>query len=530
MEIFSYFFVYLLNDDDTTPTFVFEGNNINDYKCLIYNAKSIIDDRKIREPDYRYYHSKWWFALGCEYSSERHQFIFKEDYRDNTSCIISFRNRYSRALPNAFDMRPKDDYRISVSRRIATCTTRFLTSNIKMLLELVKHHELNMYRGNINLVIECDDYVDTDKLDEYKKSVRSFSSEQKKICSMLLSYIFFLIRTLDFSTHTKKYIENEITTLLNQSNDFNKLSGAFVECYDLIISKLRYLSIEQKLFCIDRFKVLQDFLTRYSGNISDYKIKIPLSMLDDEVLDCIKIIVDDKSTHLIDEEHFSVFNDFFEYDLTPLSDGERAYLDLFASIMEQINIDCLAGDKQSYILLFDEPEINMHPELARCFIYNLIELVKMYKGKTFQIITSTHSPFVLSDIQKDCVIFIDKKEDNNLFVFNKVDLSQTFASNIHSLLSDGFFMSNTKGQYAVETINELIKIATSENTIDDRYYNKILLIGEPLIRNKLLSFCGDNANRKKKEFYRCISSMDLSQEQINEIYRIVGGSRDDANS
>ena len=63
---------------------------------------------------------------------------------------------------------------------------------------------------------------------------------------------------------------------------------------------------------------------------------------------------------------------------------------------------------------------------------------------------STHSPFILSDLPKENVIFLkDGKQINP-------DITQTFGANIHTLLSNGFFMSDgLMGEFAKSKITEI---------------------------------------------------------------------------
>lgn len=157
-------------------------------------------------------------------------------------------------------------------------------------------------------------------------------------------------------------------------------------------------------------------------------------------------------------------------------------------------------------VVFDEIELYYHPEMQRKFIDELLNnLAKLdinyIKGINFIFIT--HSPFILSDIPSSNVMFLEvKKRRNELrpFAFQKINLNDnvlTFASNIHDLLSDGFFMNQGyMGEYAKKKINALIKTFESKKIkyvgekVED---NKLLIdqIGEPLLRNTLLDLHRD---------------------------------------
>ncbi|MGR5999183.1 AAA family ATPase [Bacillus cereus] len=68
---------------------------------------------------------------------------------------------------------------------------------------------------------------------------------------------------------------------------------------------------------------------------------------------------------------------FFDYSIENLSDGETAYLGFFASLYEQVSL--LTPNKEKYIILLDEPESRMHPELTRNFIDETILFFKGFK-------------------------------------------------------------------------------------------------------------------------------------------------------
>jgi hypothetical protein len=79
--------------------------------------------------------------------------------------------------------------------------------------------------------------------------------------------------------------------------------------------------------------------------------------------------------------------------------------------------------------------------------------------KNLHIIFSSHSPFLLSDIPKENVIFLEKDEitGNCKNVSDKTNID-TFGANIHTLLSHGFFMKDgLMGEFAKSKINEIIE-------------------------------------------------------------------------
>ena len=91
-------------------------------------------------------------------------------------------------------------------------------------------------------------------------------------------------------------------------------------------------------------------------------------------------------------------------------------------------------EKENIILIFDELDSSFHPQWQQKIIRSLTEFLrKGYPNKEFQLILTTHSPVLLSDIPERNVLFLrkDSVETNH---------EQTFAANIASLYYDSFFM------------------------------------------------------------------------------------------
>lgn len=97
------------------------------------------------------------------------------------------------------------------------------------------------------------------------------------------------------------------------------------------------------------------------------------------------------------------------------------------------------------ILLLDEPENYMHPEMCRTFIRNLnVLLSKRNPNAELQVLISTHSPFMLSDVMSSQVIKMDYDE-NGKCVISKSE-KPYYAANVHSIMADGFFLEYTIGE------------------------------------------------------------------------------------
>jgi len=154
-----------------------------------------------------------------------------------------------------------------------------------------------------------------------------------------------------------------------------------------------------------------------------------------------------------------------------LSSGERQIAYSISSFLYHMsNIDSVKNDINSttnkrvfykhVYAIFEEVELYFHPDLQRRFIKYLLDGLKQINLQnldSINICIVTHSPFVLSDIPSNNILFLNKEgksvktENNTRF--------DTFGANIHDLLQYSFFLEEgSMGEFARETINELISI------------------------------------------------------------------------
>jgi hypothetical protein len=186
---------------------------------------------------------------------------------------------------------------------------------------------------------------------------------------------------------------------------------------------------------------------------------------------------------------------------TGLSSGEYQLL----TTLGRLNSIFENGEqKNSYTILLDEIDIGLHPQWQKEVIKHLIDFIneneafarQTIQGETadkpfIQLIITSHSPFVLSDIPKNCVILLDKKGDE-VVVKSLPKLHNTFGMNIHELLTDSFFLQDgLMGEFARTKIHELIERINNEkkpitSDLYEKYKKRIQIIGEPFLRKKIM--------------------------------------------
>lgn len=185
-------------------------------------------------------------------------------------------------------------------------------------------------------------------------------------------------------------------------------------------------------------------------------------------------------------------------EFTSFSGGEMTILSLFSRLHNLAKSLPSGGLSTTDIfLILDEPDLTLHPEWQKALI-NILnkQLPLLFKNIRFQLLITSHSPILLSDLPNEHILFLEKENGKCRVV--KVQ-ERTFGANIHSLYAHAFFLSNGKaamGDFAKEQIKNLIdEIKNTDNKDEEILRKKIELIGEPLIRNQLKTMLENNSNK-----------------------------------
>lgn len=181
--------------------------------------------------------------------------------------------------------------------------------------------------------------------------------------------------------------------------------------------------------------------------------------------------------------------EFLSLEWEGMSQGEQALINMFARVY---GVKDLLED-QPMLLILDEPEAFLHPQWQKQMLNRLLAALPcLFEERYIQIIITSHSPFLISDIPKCHVLFL-RRQKNGRCEIAEYDTQKTFATNIHTLLANSFFMGEGLiGEFAKQKITALIKqleeaIESKDTASINPEHTEALIesIGEPLIRKKL---------------------------------------------
>lgn len=220
---------------------------------------------------------------------------------------------------------------------------------------------------------------------------------------------------------------------------------------------------------------------------------VPASTADDRLLNALN--------QLEWGEFSAVFSRFFHRVWLNISDGEAHFIKNFAALNDHIASTLVRPVlvRGSAILVLDEPEVHMHPDLERQYLYLLTHwLHDDFPNMQFQIILLTHSPFLLSDVERSHVLLLQRTPED--VITAKHPENQTFAANIHNILHEPLFLDSPFGSISTELICQVIKQLKKgepENFSPEELEVIISLIGEPLLRNSLYFSLSEYKRTKK---------------------------------
>lgn len=216
------------------------------------------------------------------------------------------------------------------------------------------------------------------------------------------------------------------------------------------------------------------------------------------------------------------FSKMIQVDWRNFSSGEVSMLNLFSrfhNVKKEQRFKKLQN--KSILILIDEVDLYFHPEWQRCIIKYLIDFLSdLFKDNKLQIILTSHSPFIISDIPKDNIIFF-KKENRQYKVCDNDDFKQTFGANIHTLLTNSFFMDSTIGEFVNQKIKVVVKdLSGDTNKISEDRKKEIRYIidniGEPLIKKKL-----EDMYNKKFQHFEMNNKIEELSNKVRKLEKIL---------
>jgi len=183
------------------------------------------------------------------------------------------------------------------------------------------------------------------------------------------------------------------------------------------------------------------------------------------------------------------------------SGGEQMLINLFAYIADAMNQN---PNQRHFLIIIDEIDAGLHPRWQQNILKYLLDWLVSFEGYRFQVIFTSHSPIVLSDMLREHVVKL--KKSNGCFEAGAME-APTFGANIAMQFLDSFFMDEgTIGSFSKTKIQDLIRRINSLQGYNQKRQEELEYlagsIGEDIVRRKLLA---DLHRKQPQDGYRRFS-------------------------
>lgn len=182
-----------------------------------------------------------------------------------------------------------------------------------------------------------------------------------------------------------------------------------------------------------------------------------------------------------------------------MSSGQKQMLFQLSTLMYHcVNISTVPVGETRYHnlnIMLDEIEVCFHPEYQRMFISRLLELLceTLHLNEIFgiHIWLTTHSPFILSDINESLITYMKNGHRITNEEKKRMNIKAPMASNISELLHQSFFLEEGfVGEYVRTQIKEAINVMQKKVANDDKWNEDTIAIlikslNEPYIDHQM---------------------------------------------
>lgn len=387
---------------------------------------------------------------------------------------------------------------VELSKQNIYDVDKMFLKNVDLIKRNILKHYFNFYDET---VINC----------EYEKSCQYIYKKSASVFEIINSFLDDFNEKLASANFREIYISNLLSRL---SLDFSHVT-----------LKLRQvLNMQETNFF--NYLIVSD-----KKNVSE-KDDIVYYTISKNYFDEVKLLRDEEIPNAFLEAlfFFKKANSNSDFELKYLSSGEQQLLHSFISLLYHVdNILSVVQNEEvnknsnSKILkykainiILDEIELYYHPEYQRIYIESLLILLKQkkYENLYFNIIFSTHSPFILSDIPHQNILKLENGKPN----YDK-NSTNSFGANIHDLLADEFFLENGfMGEFASTKIKNIFsKISDDKLAINIENYESLVeeinIIGEHVLRKPLLEML----DKKFLEYLSKQKLLEFYQKKIKEL-------------
>ncbi|MET3846953.1 AAA family ATPase [Paenibacillus sp. OAE614] len=296
---------------------------------------------------------------------------------------------------------------------------------------------------------------------------------------------------------------------------------------DGLIGRTKYLLQALRELQNSRTPVMNEFNLRLDCDALE-RIIWDLIELDERYFISSKAVTvslkEDMDPHLVrflqhyDNENPRVGGSSLHVSFKRMSTGELEFINGFANLYKAVH-QALGPQVETILLLIDEPDASFHPEWSRRYIANLVKFLgqgHFTRPVKFQILLTTHSPFMVSDVPKEHINCI--KITNNSGKIKRVVQQADFGlmSNIYDIMKSDFFIGAPIGEFATQVFKHMLYRIERLDAYDSLEVEQISRlidgIGEDVLRKKLTQMLNDRIAKLEPELLQMKKIEQLEKE------------------
>ena len=341
---------------------------------------------------------------------------------------------------------------------------------------------------------------------EFKKilrdRLREIRPENKFIHLLRLGYFFEVYnnqsrrsryRGDSFKVHFEDNLEQLIPLISNlKTDDISEglINFLEIEFLNMPPEEIKlFFGHEEKIdptLHLDRVMKQIDFLKNLKHNIGDLEVEYDTEGARNRGLEYFTFSYKTKDSKYFINEYITLFgqSSVFEINWIGISSGHKAYLNLFASLFQELRYT-----RQTNLLLcIDEGDLYLHPLWQIEFFDKLLHILPAIFSGNIQLILTSHSPFLLSDLPKQNITILDRSLPGSSLDGIELKIN-TFGGNLYDLYSEPFFLGQKRtSDFAYNKIKGLISSIEDKplSKIKKREYLSIAnLIGDEIIQFRI---------------------------------------------
>lgn len=331
----------------------------------------------------------------------------------------------------------------------------------------------------------------------FRQLRRSFGMERPNLklkCSFRFSLLHFIIK------HVLDAMESEVAGFpeSNRYSQINQiLDGDLTDVKGLDRINVALDSIIQAMMLrfshiIPLSKALVFDLLQFNNLIDELSPEYTVEQNKKVMSFIINLTVSNQN---IFKKFSSVFSvpDLMDAEWGGLSSGHEAFLNLFAQLHSAIH---RVSQHENVLVCIDEADLYLHPQWQRQFLNMIVNFVPNIIRRNLQVIITTHSPFLVSDLPRENLLLLSTAVNGNAkLIVGDESMKRTFGANIIDLFLGSFFLDKgTISEFSLQKIKKAIEIAKSAQPTSDELAEANFIadrIGDRLIRIKLLEMLQD---------------------------------------